>query len=273
MRACVATLLCVLILAPAASADGPRSRVVDWIDTLAIDPGVFDELQSFAAEHGEWPENSADRLASALRHRVRDDLARAMDRIARGEIEPRVDVNFLSPVDFAHGREETSDDRGRDFEDGVIRTEQVHLYEGVDIAPAEALARFTDPGFRKETSSRIASIEEENGLSCIRTEGMWGLLDPTWTCNRITLLETPEVAAEHSQVVSNPGGGDFQTIYFKESVKVFTATDQGLVLYYINYTRSAKLGYLKKKLGRGKIEDSQRERAGALAEKLHSGGR
>ena len=55
------------------------------------------------------------------------------------------------------------------------------------------------------------------------------------------------VTAEHSQVVSNPGGEDFQTVYFKESLKVFISVPDGLALYYINYTRSAKLGSLKKK--------------------------
>ena len=80
----------------------------------------------------------------------------------------------------------------------------------------------------------------------------------------MTYFASPTVAAEHSQVVSNRGDDDFQTIYFKESVKVFVATDGGLALYYVNYTRGAKLGTLKKKLGRGRIEDSQRDRADAL---------
>ena len=54
-------------------------------------------------------------------------------------------------------------------------------------------------------------------------------------------------------------------------MKVFVATDEGLALFYINYTRSAKLGSFKKKMGRGKIEDSQRERAAALADRLEQG--
>lgn len=246
----------------------PAGVVQAWLDSLEIDPGVVAQLERYADEEGEWPEDSPDLLARALRDRVRADVQRAMARITAGPVEDDVRVNFLSPEDFARGAAASRDDRVREFQDGVIRTEQYHRFARATTSPTEALARFTDPQFRMDTSSRIESIEEEDGLSCIRTKGMWGLLDPTDTCNRITLLGTDGVAAEHSQVVSNPGDEDCQTIYFKESVKVFVATPDGLVLYYINYTRSSKLGALKKKLGRGKIEDSQRERAAALAERL-----
>lgn len=267
----IAVLLLVMGAAggpEAARAQDPGVTVKAWLDSLPIDPGVLDELQAYSEQEGEWPADSASRLAHALRERVKADVARAMQRMATGQIADEVRVNYLSPVDFAQGRAQTRDERGRDFEDGVIRTEQFHVYEDVRTPPTVALARFTDPGFRKQTSSRIESIDENDGLSCIRTKGMWGLLDPTWTCNQITLLETDIVSVEHSQVVSNPGDDEFQTIYFKESVKAFVATRRGLVLYYINYTRSSKLGSLKKKLGRGKIEDSQRERAEAFAELL-----
>lgn len=257
------TVLLLILLTSPANAD-----VVSWIDSLAIDPAVITELQSFSHDEGEWPQDTPQRLSTAFRTRVHDDVARGMRQIANGELEPYVRVNYLSTEDFAHGREETKDKRGRKFEEGVIRTEQLAFFPGETTPPTEALAIFVDPGFRKQTSSRIEELVEEGDESCLRTSGLWGLLDPTWACNRLTYFGTDEVAAEHSQVISNPGGDDFQMIYFKESVKIFVATEDGLALFYINYTRSAKLGSLKKKMGRGKIEDSQRERAAALGERL-----
>lgn len=262
-------LLALLGLATAAAAeDGPAALLGSWLDSLVLDEGVIQELERFSRDEGEWPEGTEERLATMFRARVREDLSRALDRIAGGDLEPRVQVDYLEPSDFARGREETRDKRGRKFEEGVIRTEQVAFFPGEKTVPAKALATFVDPAFRQQTSSRIESIEESDGLSCIMTKGMWGLLDPTSSCNRIDLLDAGNVAAEHSQVVDNPGGGDFQPVYFKESVKAFVAVPEGLVLYYINYTRSAKLGSIKKKLGRGKIEDSQIERAAALAQAL-----
>lgn len=239
-----------------------------WVDSLEIDPRILQGLERFTDDEGDWPEETAERLAHTFRLRVRDDVGRAVTRIENGELEPWVKVDYLSPEDFAKGREETSDKRGKKFEEGVIRTEQLAFFPGETTAPARALELFVDPGFRMQTSSRIETIYAEDDLSCIKTKGMWGLLDPTWTCNRIQILSADGVAAEHSQVVVNPGDDDFQTVYFKESLKVFISTPDGLALYYINYTRSAKLGSLKKKLGRGKIKDSQVERAAALGELL-----
>jgi hypothetical protein len=239
-----------------------------WVDSLEVDPRILQELERFATDEGEWPANTAERLTQTFRGRVRDDVGRAVARIENGELEPWVRVDYLSPEDFAKGREETRDKRGRKFEEGVIRTEQLAFFPGQTTAPETALELFVDPDFRMRTSSRIETIYSENDLSCIKTKGMWGLLDPTWTCNRIQILAEDGVTAEHSQVVSNPEGEDFQTVYFKESLKVFISIPDGLALYYINYTRSAKLGSLKKKFGRGKIKDSQVERAAALGDLL-----
>ena len=265
-------LLLLLIAAPAISDESPEFRLYGWLDSLAIDPGTIAELQRFSADEGDWPEGSEERLAAMFRARVLADVARAARSIADGKHEPYVRVSYLEPGDFARGGQETQDKRGRKFEEGVIRTEQVGFLAGEETTPLQALSTFVDPGFRKQTSSRIEEINEEDGLSCIRTKGMWGLLDPTSTCNQIHILDGPDVAAEHSQVVDNPDGEDFQSIYFKESVKIFFATPSGLAFYYINYTRSSKLGSLKKKFGRGKIEDSQRERVAALVEALKAGG-
>ena len=241
-----------------------RADVVAWIDSLEVDAGAIEQLQQFERDEGEWPKDTPGRLVVAFRQRIHYDVAQALRRFDSGDISEYVKVNFLSPEDFAKGRDETKDKRGRKFEEGVIRTEQVAFYPGVELSPIEALETFVDPEFRKATTSRIEALEEDGDLSCLRTGGVKGLMSPTWACNRVTYFATPTVSAEHSQVVSNPGDDDFQTIYFKESVKVFVATDAGLALFYINYTRGAKLGSLKKKLGRGRVEDSQRERANAL---------
>ena len=253
-----------------ANAGEQSTRVHAWIDSLEIDPRILQELERFSAEEGDWPADSAKRLAHAFRDRVREDAERALALVENGGLEPYVKVDCLSPEDFARGREETRDKRGKKFEEGVIRTEQLAFFPGETTTPATALGLFVEPGFRMQTSSRIETIYDEDDLSCIKVKGVWGLMDPTWTCNQIHILTQPGVAAEHSQVVANQGDKDYQTVYFKESLKVFVSMPDGLALYYINYTRSAKLGSFKKKLGRGKVEDSQVERAAALSELLNT---
>jgi hypothetical protein len=238
------------------------------IDSLPVDPGVFEQLERFEQDEGDWPDDTPERFVRTFRERVRTDVARGMQQLASGDLEPYVNVNYLSTRDFAHGREETKDDVGRKFEEGVIRTEQLAFFPGETTPPAEALAVFVDPEFRKQNSSRIEELVEEGNESCLRTKGVRALMDPTWVCNRVTYFRTDSVAAEHSQVIANRGDDDFQTIYFKESVKVLVKTESGLALFYINYTRGAKLGSFKKKFGRGRIEDAQRDRAASLSERL-----
>lgn len=245
-----------------------RADVIAWIDSLEVDPGVVEQLQRFEQDEGDWPDDTPERLIQAFRGRIHDEVTRAVRRIEGGDASEYVQVSFLSPQDFAYDRDETEDKRGRKFEEGVIRIEQVAHFPGIELSPAEALATFVDPEFRKATTSRIEALEEDGDLSCLRVGGVTGLMSPTWACNRLSYFDSPSVAAEHSQVVSNPGDDDFQTIYFKESVKAFVATGDGLALFYINYTRGAKLGSFKKKLGRGRIEDSQRERAKAFRDWL-----
>jgi hypothetical protein len=117
-------------------------------------------------------------------------------------------------------------------------------------------------------SSRIRDISEEDGLSCIHTDGVPVLLDPSRACNRTTEGEGGGWASQHSQVVSGESGDGFQPTFFKESVKTFVQLPDGLGLHYVNYTRSTGLNGLKKRVGRGKAADSQREQVELLAERL-----
>jgi hypothetical protein len=108
-----------------------------------------------------------------------------------------------------------------------------------------------------EVSSRIKRIWMEGEESCIETKGLRPFLSSTLACNRIDELISPGLASQHSQVVSNPGGDDYQDVYFKESLKTFVNVPGGVVFYYINYTRAVKLGGLRKRIGRGKVKGSQ----------------
>jgi hypothetical protein len=255
----------------AAPPDDPAGDLRAWGDSLDLDARILRELDRYAADEGDWPEDSARRFAEILRRRLVAESAKALAALLAGEREPYVAVDYLDDDDFEAAGEEFEHKRQRAFASGLIRTEQLAFFPGAALAPDSALARFVDPAFRMQTSSRIERIWTEDGLSCIETKGLWGLLDPTQACNRIDELHHPAFAAEHSQVVANPGDDDTQTVYFKESLKAFVLLPEGLALVYLNYTRSAKLSALKKKLGRGRIVASQEDRAAAFGRLLALG--
>ena len=129
---------------------------------------------------------------------------------------------------------------------------------------ASEYREYVDPEFRMTVSSRIKHIWSEGGDSCIETKGFRPFLESTLVCNGIDEFHGGAIAAQHSQVVSNPGGDDHQDVYFKESLKTFVEIPGGIALHYINYTRTVKLGGLRKRIGRGKIAGSQEKAVDGL---------
>ena len=128
------------------------------------------------------------------------------------------------------------------------------------VSPEEALRIYTSAGFRMRVASRIEDIWDEGEENCVKVSGVTAVMGPMNSCSRITERHAPGIASHHSQTVANGGDEDNQLVFFKESLKTFVATPDGLVLHYINYSRTTGMGALKKKIGQGKIRGSQ-ERA------------
>ena len=132
------------------------------------------------------------------------------------------------------------------------------LFPSEGTTAREALSTYVSPEFRKRASSRIVDIAEDGELTCIETKGVGGgLVDPMHSCNRITELHEDGLSSQHSQLVFNHGKDGFQRIFFKESVKTFAETPEGLVFHYVNYSRSAGLNRLSRVIARKKIRGSQ----------------
>jgi hypothetical protein len=238
-----------------------------FLEEVPLDPRARDGLALFRqGSPGPLPAAYVDALPAAMRERVVAAAIRAHARLSDGLCEPSIDVSYpgagLSGVAPGEG------DTVRRFEDSFVRVEMVACFDGTDITPGVALAMYTEADFRMEASSRIREIVTEDGLSCVATDGVPVLLDPSRACNRITQAETPDWASQHSQVVRGESGSGFQPTYFKESIKTFVRLPDGVGLHYINYTRSTGLNGLKKRIGRGKAADSQREQVELLASLL-----
>ena len=233
------------------------SQVGHWGDTLDLDSRILKEIGRFVREKAEFESGYPQRLATSVRRLIFESAVSRLDEVAAGLCTTFVDVTY---EDAGFAGEDPDSDPEREFEEGFIRIEVLACLHADDVGPEAALRAYTAPEFRKKVSSRVKRIWREGGESCVETKGMRPFLSSTLACNRVDELHTNELAAQHSQVVLNPEADKHQEVYFKESLKTFIRVPGGLVMHYVNYTRTVRLGGLRKRIGRGKVIDSQ-ERA------------
>ncbi|UCH83771.1 MAG: hypothetical protein JSW50_15195 [Candidatus Latescibacterota bacterium] len=240
--------------------DAASVRVTQWADSLVLDDRVIEEIERFAADEDEgFGKGYAGNLAADLRRIVFADVTRRLDAITAGKIDPFVEASYPE-AGFARTDEGKPDLKAeRKFEESFVRTELVAVFKNNDISPETALRVYTSAEFRKKASSRIERIWDEDGLNCVETTGVTMLLSPMLSCSRVSELISTGLAVQHSQVVGNGGSDGYQPVYFKESVKTFVRVPGGLVLHYINYSRTVGMGGLKKSIGRKKIKGSQED--------------
>ena len=276
IRSVAAIALFVSLIAAATGVDAPAgddyaSIIGEWGESLELDARVVEQVELYSQEENELGKSYPAKIAAEIRNLILGDAARGLQKPRPANGEPLIDVAFLEPG-FAQdqGKEPDSKDQ-RKFEEGFIRIEVLAYFEVEGVVPGEALRKYSSKDLRMKTSSRIERIWEEDSLSCVEVKGVKALLSPTLACNRIDELVRPALASQHSQVVSNPGGENYQTVYFKESIKTFVAAPGGLLLHYINYTRAVKLGSIKRALGRGKIKESEEKKIRELQSRLADG--
>lgn len=257
--------------ATGAGAGDPAGLVRSWAETLDVDDGAVEQIARYSAEEENLGPDYPAELASRVRRLLIGDAARALATLAAYRDEPVVEAEFLD-AGFANpdGGDPESPAQ-RDFEEGFIRIESRAFIPAAGVTPQRALEVFSSPRFRMDCSSRIKRIWRQDGLSCVEVGGVTAIMSPTTACSQVTDLKEAGVASQHSQAVSNPGGDDYQTVYFKESLKTFVAVHGGLVYHYIHYTRSVKLGRIKRTFGRGKIEDSEMTKIVELQRRLSNG--
>jgi hypothetical protein len=266
--ALIAILIGVGYPAGQAALENPVFRLIEWGGGLELDPRVLEQIEMYSQEEDDLGDSYASALASEVRRLVFADAVKALGNLPSAPGDPVIAVSFLEAGFAARDGEPPEDEHQREFEEGFIRTEALAYIEAKDVTPEAALRLYTNAEFRMDVSSRIKRIWDDGELSCYEVKGVRALLSPTMACNRIDEFVSSEVASEHSQVVANPGGEDYQTVYFKESLKTFVAVPGGLALHYINYTRAVKLGSIKRTFGRGKIAGSEEDKIRELERRL-----
>lgn len=271
--AVVAAALMISLAFPAALAAEQDwvPTVASWIDSMPFDGRAADGVATFARESGgAFSEDYPRKLATGVRRLMSADVARRLAGLSQGNREPFIAVTIMEPGFAAPNGEEPDDKTAREFEKSFIRTEVLAFYPGVDASPESALAIFASPEFRKHASHRIERIWVEEGASCVEVGGVALLLDPLMYCDLVSELHSDGLAVQHTQAVGNPGGEDYQTVYFKESLKTFVRLPDGLAFHYINYSRTIGMGALKRKIARDRIADSEKMAVDALFERLRS---
>jgi hypothetical protein len=259
---------------PAAHRAGPRAEASEalasammWADTLPIDPRVMAEIDRFAAaEKGVFRGGNAAELAAAARRRVFSAVSDALSNPAVRGGKPSVEVAFMEPG-FGGGLQgEGVPPLEAEFEKSIVRTECLAFIEGEDISPDAALGIYAEPAFRMSVHSKIKRIWMDGGLDCVETEGVKFLLSPTLYCSRLDEYRDSTVVMQHSQVVANDG--EYETVYFKESLKTFVKVPGGMIFHYINFFRGSGLGGVRKSVGKGKIIESETRAVEELSRRL-----
>ena len=258
-RALFLTLAALLFSIPAWCDESVSDRLEGWLLSLESDPRTVSEISEFRHREASLDEGFGKRIVADIRRLVVQESSTSIRNLMAGERTPFINVGYPD-AGFADPEGQPPDlGEERRFETSFIRTEVIALFNDNKTSPETALRQYTAPEFRKSTSSQLKELTEENGLVCVETKGLRFVLEPTLSCNRIQELHLPGVSAQHSQVVANPGGDEFQNVYFKESLKVFLSVPEGLALYYLNFTRTTDLGAMSKVVGRGKISQSQQK--------------
>ena len=264
----LAALTLACITAEAATGEGV-SRLAAWSDTLPIEPRVIVEIDRYEREENTpFGDAYANGLAAGVRRLVFESVRKALERPVERGREPLIEVTFMEPGFAGRAAEATASGSEAEFEKSIVRTECIAFLESRDITPAEALEIYADPGFRMDTRSKIKRIWMEDGLDCVETEGVRIVMSPTLYCSRVDEFRDSTMAAQHSQGVSSEGGDGYQAVYFKESLKTFVEVPGGIVFHYINYYRGGGLGGVQKRVGKGKIVESEKRVIEEFAKRL-----
>ena len=253
----------------AQSAEETVLSVGRWADTLSIDERVSGQIELYAVEKKkEFEEDYAVMLSDGVRRRIFADITQQLEMLLKGERSPFITVTVLDPG-FISGEDSRSLSKTvTKFDKSFVRTEVLAFFDNQDMSPEAALRIYVDPDFRKSVSSRIKEIRKDGDETCLDLAGVKILLSPIKYCSRIDELHRPGLSIQHSQAVSSDPDDDYQTVYFKESMKAFVAVPGGLALYYINYSRTIGMGGLQKSIARKKIKESQQTAIDHLAERL-----
>lgn len=251
--------------------EGIVATVERWAEALPIDDRVPGQVELYAGEKKkEFEAEYAPGLAEGIRERIFADISKQFELLVKGERSPFITVTVLDPGFATEADSRSLGKMETKFEKSFARTEVLAFFDNQNITPEEALRIYVDPDFRKNVSSRIKEIRKEGDETCLEMTGVKILLSPIKYCSRIDEFHREGVSIQHSQAIRNEGDDDYQTVYFKESLKAFIAVPGGLALYYINYSRTIGMGGIQKSIARKKIKESQQTAIDKLAARIDS---
>ena len=272
-NSCTTIALGILVFAvtsDASESDNRANLIRTWGDSLVLDQRVPAEIERFQKEEDEFRKGYSFQLASGIRNLIFESAVANIQKLSDGENSPFIEVSFPEPGFTVANGKPSGQKSEKKFEKGFVRTEMLASFKTAGITPREAMQIFSSPEFRKKVSPRIKRIWREDDKSCLEIDGVKMILSPTLSCSRVNEYHEPGMAMQHSQVVSNGSGEDYQIVYFKESLKVFVSIPGGIALYYINLTRSADMGWPKKSIAPGKIKESRQKAIEKLQDRLNS---
>jgi hypothetical protein len=263
MRTIIVTCLFFTAVTNISAQQELSTDVGRWLVTLPLSSEIADEMGRYTHDEIPLSEGYRSAMAASMRELIMREADQAVATLLLGPCEESVEVTYPR-------RDDNDQDvkAEKEFSKSFIRTEMFACFETTLDDPTAALETYTAGEFRKEASSRVKEVWAQGELSCVETDGIRALLSPTKSCNSTKRFSEGRIAAEHSQVVWNEGQDPYQDVFYKESVKTFVRVPGGLALHYLNYSRTTNMGRAQRWFGTGSIEDSQRDSAELMAERL-----
>jgi hypothetical protein len=265
------TTFSLLFLAASVSAQEWADAFRRQTEHIEIDAGVVAEILRFDEKGHSLPDEYAAALAQWLREISFSKSASQLEIFQEGICEEVIEVDFLKDGLQLQDFPLPLGDAEKEFQKGFLRVEVVYCFPDITRSAKDALMLYTSAEFRLSVSSTLKRIDENQGVSCVETKGIPAILSATLYCNRVQNFFAEGMAIQHSQVIENPEPDEYQNVYFKESLKSFVEfPGGGLGFHYINYSRSDKMGALKRGLGKNSIVSSQKKALEKLRERLRN---
>ena len=116
---------------------------------------------------------------------------------------------------------------------------------------------FMSKDFRVDVMPQVTDFSKTTDGSCVQTSGVTGILLPSQYCTLNRELKDSQTVVLYSSLQSAYTDPEYQPLYFREEVIVFSQLTSGVAVYRATFSRSQDLGTTSKYLLRNTVSTSQ----------------
>ena len=116
---------------------------------------------------------------------------------------------------------------------------------------------FMSKDFRLDVMPQVVGFSENHNGTCVQSSGITGILLPSEYCTYNREIKDSETILIYSSLQSAKTDAEYQPLYFREEVILFSQLSSGVAVYRATFSRSQDLGSTTKYLLRNTVSSSQ----------------